>query len=64
MAELQLSLEERRRLTSLVATRAGVLNALQRENLLDAAGLHRFVTQLHLDAPAADFAPELLRVLQ
>ncbi len=64
MASVSLTHSEKRRLVGLIATRAGVLTPLQRENLLDAAGLHRFVTELHLDAPAADFAPELVRVLQ
>jgi hypothetical protein len=64
MAQVPLSQAQRRTLIRLITERAGVLTQVERENLLENAGLTEFAPELHLDAPADDFAQELVRELQ
>lgn len=64
MAELPLTREQHRRLVHLIAQRAGILTPLQRQNLLEMAGLNEFITRLNFATDAQTFAQQLVRELQ
>ncbi len=64
MASISLSNTERRRLLALIASHGDVGTVARRYILLEDAGLRRFETRLSMEATAADFSAELVRVLQ
>lgn len=64
MPEVDLTTEQHNRLVDLIARRAGVLAALDRQNLLEAADLSEFVTKLDFTANAEAFSAQLIRILQ
>ncbi|MCZ7569319.1 MAG: CHAT domain-containing protein [Ardenticatenaceae bacterium] len=64
MAQLPLTPDQHRRLIRLIAARANILTPLQRQNLLESAGLSQFVTRLNFDVDARTFSQQLVRVLQ
>lgn len=64
MAYLELSPEHYRRLTDLIAGRDDVINTLQRQLLLERAGLTTFQKQLQFDTPPIVFSRQLVAMLQ
>jgi formylglycine-generating enzyme required for sulfatase activity len=64
MAEVALTTEQFKRLVKLIATRAGVLTPLDRQNLLELAGLREFVPKLEFATTGEAFSNQLIRVLQ
>jgi|GEM_PF-1092548 len=64
MAEIRLTPEQLRQLVHLTATRAGILTALDRQNLLELAGLSEFTPRLDFGSNAQTFGQQLIRTLQ
>ena len=64
MAEIRLTPEQLRQLVHLTATRAGILTALDRQNLLELAGLSEFTARLDFSSNAQTFGQQLIRTLQ
>ncbi len=64
MPDLPLTPDQFRRLVHLTATRAGILTTLERQNLLDLAGLNEFAPRLDFSTPAQTFSAQLIRTLQ
>jgi len=64
MAEVLLTPDQFRNLARLTATRAGVLSPLDRQNLLDRAGLREFTPRLDFTSDAQTFSMQLIRMLE
>ena len=64
MAEVPLTPDQFRQLVHLTATRAGILIPVDRQNLLELAGLSEFAPRLDFGSNAQTFSQQLIRTLQ
>ena len=64
MAEVPLTPDQFRQLVHLTATRAGILTPVDRQNLLELAGLSEFAPRLDFGSNAQTFGQQLIRTLQ
>lgn len=64
LSTVPLSTEQRWLLLQLLSRRAGMLTTLQRQSLLEDAGLEHFMGKLAFGSPAEEFAAQRVRELQ